>query len=483
MELAQNFLWGGAVAAHQLEGAWNIGGKGVSTADVLTAGAHGVDRKITNGILEGENYPNHRGIDFYHTYKEDIALFAEMGFKCFRTSIAWTRIFPNGDEEQPNEEGLQFYDDLFDELLKYGIQPVVTLSHFEIPYHLVKEYGGFRNRKVIDFFVKYATTVMERYKDKVKYWMTFNEINNQTHQKKPIFAFVNSGLLFEEGENREQTIYQAIHNEMVASALVVKKGHEICKDFQIGCMLAMVPVYPATCDPNDVMRCEEVMRDRFLFGDVYVRGYYPSYIETLWKNKGIHVHMEPEDAQILKEGTVDYIGISYYMSSTVVADTTKPDILDSGFPGTVRNEYIPISDWGWQIDPVGLRYSLNVLYERYQVPIFIVENGFGAYDEPDENGYVEDDYRISYLRDHIKEMKKAILLDGVQVIGYTVWGCIDVVSFGTGEMKKRYGMIYVDEDDYGNGTLKRTKKKSFAWYQRVIESNGECLEEGMVKAK
>lgn len=475
MGLSENFLWGGAVAAHQLEGAWNIDGKGISASDVMTAGAHGIKRKITDGIIENENYPNHRGIDFYHKYKEDIALFAEMGFKCFRTSIAWTRIFPTGEENEPNEEGLKFYDNLFDEMLRQNIQPVVTLSHFEMPYHLIKKYGGFRDRRVIDCFVKFSLTVMERYKDKVKYWLLFNEINNQTNMNNEIFAFTNSGILFKEGENREQTVYQAIHNELVAGAIVVKKGHAINSDFQIGCMLAMVPVYPATCNPEDVMRCEEVMRDRFLFGDVYVRGYYPDYIRTLWKTKGIHVEMEQEDEQILREGTVDYIGISYYMSSTVIADKTQPDILESGFPGTVRNNYIKASDWGWQIDPVGLRYSLNLLYERYQLPIFVVENGFGAYDTVDDNGYVEDDYRITYLREHIKEMKKAIELDGVKVIGYTVWGCIDVISFGTGEMKKRYGLIYVDQDDFGNGSLKRSRKKSFYWYKHVIETNGEEL--------
>lgn len=475
MSLSQNFLWGGAVAAHQLEGAWNIDGKGVSAADVMTAGAHGVKRKITDGVLDGENYPNHRGIDFYHTYKEDIALFAEMGFKCFRTSIAWTRIFPTGEETEPNQAGLKFYDDLFDKMIENGMEPVVTLSHFEMPYHLVKKYGGFRSRKVIDCFVKYAVTVMEHYKDKVKYWMTFNEINNQTNMKNEIFAFSNSGIIFEEGENREQTVYQAIHHEMVASALVVKAGHEINPDFQIGCMLAMVPVYPATCNPDDVMRCEEVMRDRFLFTDVHVRGAYPSYTKTYWKNKGIKIHMEPEDEKILSEGTVDYIGISYYMSSTVIADDSAPDLLESGFAGTVRNEFIEISDWGWQIDAVGLRYSLNVLYERYQKPIFIVENGFGAYDKVEEDGSIDDTYRINYLEKHIREMKKAIELDGVDVLGYTIWGCIDVISFGTGEMKKRYGMIYVDQDDEGNGSLKRSKKKSFDWYQQVIATNGESI--------
>lgn len=475
MRTGSNFLWGGAVAAHQLEGAWNADGKGVSTADVLTAGACGCAREITDGILPGKNYPNHRGIDFYHRYKDDIRLFAELGFKCFRTSIAWTRIFPNGDDETPNEAGLRFYDDLFDELITAGIEPVVTLCHFEIPYHLVTAYGGFKNRKVIDFFVTFARTVMTRYKDKVTYWLTFNEINNQTNVDNPIFAFTNSGIVFKKGENRIQAVYQAAHHEFVASALTVKLGHEINPEFKIGCMLAMVPVYPATCNPQDVMRSVEVMRERYLFGDVQVRGYYPPYILRRWELEHLKILMEPADEGILQKGTVDFVGISYYMSSTVTADLSKPDELDSGFSGSVRNPFIPISGWGWQIDPVGLRYTLNMLYERYQKPLFIVENGFGAYDEADSNGYVNDDYRIEYLKQHISEMKKAIETDGVDIMGYTVWGCIDVVSFGTGEMKKRYGMIYVDENDQGEGTLFRSRKKSFEWYKNVISSNGEKL--------
>lgn len=473
MGLRKDFLWGGAVAAHQLEGAWNVDGKGISTADVMTAGSKDVQRKITDGVLEGENYPNHRGIDFYNTYKDDIVFFNEMGFKCFRTSIAWTRIFPTGEEDTPNEKGLLFYDNLFDELLKQGIQPVVTLSHFEIPFNLVQKYGGFRDRKVIDLFVKFSLVVLERYKNKVKYWMPFNEINNQMHRSNPIFAFTNSGLIFKDGDNEDEILYQSIHNELVASAIVVSKGREINPDFQFGCMLAIVPIYAETCNPDDIIRCQEAMRDRFMFGDVFVRGHYPNYTKKMWERKGLKLDITAEDEEILKQGIVDYIGISYYMSTTITSDLSKPDTLDSGFPGTVRNEYIKISDWGWQIDPVGLRYSLSMLYERYEKPIFIVENGFGAFDEADENGYVEDDYRIEYLNAHIKEMKKAIELDGVDVIGYTVWGCIDVISFGTGEMKKRYGMIYVDQDDDGNGTLKRSRKKSFQWYKNIIATNGE----------
>jgi 6-phospho-beta-glucosidase len=477
MAFSKDFLWGGAVAAHQVEGGWNKGGKGPSIADVMTAGAHGVPRIITDGILEGMNYPNHEAIDFYGHYKEDIALFAEMGFKCFRTSIAWTRIFPKGDELEPNEEGLKFYDDMFDELLKYGIEPVITLSHFEIPYYIAKEYGGWRNRKIIDFFVRYATTVMERYKNKVKYWMTFNEINNQKNTLNPIFAWTCSGIDFKEGEKREEVMYQAVHHELVASALVVKKGHEINPNFKIGCMCSFVPIYPFSCNPDDMMLQVEAMHDRYFFADVHCRGHYPSYAIKEWNRKGYNIKMEAEDAGILSEGIVDYLGFSYYMSDAVKSgiNAEDKDSVTGGSSYSVKNPFVKASDWGWQIDPVGLRYSLNLLYERYELPLFIVENGFGAIDIKEADGSCDDDYRIDYLKSHIKEMEKAIELDGVDLMGYTPWGCIDCVSFTTGEMKKRYGFIFVDKDNDGNGTLARSKKKSFDWYKKVIASNGEEL--------
>lgn len=474
-KLPDNFLWGGAVAAQQVEGAWNVDGKGVSVADVLTAGSHGIDRRITDTVIDGENYPNHEAVDFYHHYKEDIRLFAEMGFKCFRTSIAWTRIFPNGDDEQPNEAGLQFYDDLFDELLKYNIQPVVTLSHFEMPYHLVKKYGGWKNRKIIDFFVKYALTVMERYKNKVKYWMTFNEINNQKNYKYSLFGYTCSGVIFTNEEKPEEYMYQTVHHQLVASAIVVKEGHRINPDYQIGCMMAFVPLYPYSCNPDDMMYSVEAMHDRFLFGDVHVRGEYPSYIYREWERKNYHIEITDEDKEILKNGTVDYIGFSYYMTNAVKADEAVDGNGVDGFPGSVPNPYVKSSEWGWQIDPVGLRYALNILYDRYQKPLFIVENGFGAVDRIEADGTINDDYRIEYLKAHIEQMKNAVLYDGVDLMGYTPWGCIDCVSFTTGEMKKRYGFIYVDKDNDGNGTLKRSKKKSFDWYKNVISSNGENL--------
>ena len=469
MAFSNNFLWGGAVAAHQLEGAWNVDGRGPSVCDVVTGGDMNTPRRITDGVIHGERYPNHNGIDFYHTYKEDIKLFAEMGFKAFRTSISWSRIFPDGNEEQPNEAGLRFYDDLFDELLKYGIQPVITLSHFEMPYHLAKVYGGWINRKVVDFFVRYAVTVMERYKNKVRYWMTFNEINNQVQTQWDISGWTNSGIIFSQHNNPKKVMLQAVHHELVASALVVQKGHEINPDFQIGCMLAMVPVYSASCNPADVMAAEEVMREsKFYFTDVHCRGHYPAYARTMWEREGNAPVMEPGDTAILAAGTVDYLGFSYYMSDAVQSDGQEFKM--------VRNPYVKASDWGWQIDPVGLRYAMNILYERYEKPLFIVENGFGAIDVLNSDYTCDDTYRIDYLKAHIAEMKKAVELDGVELLGYTVWGCIDVVSFSTGELRKRYGFIYVDRNDDGTGSGARYKKYSFDWYKKVISSNGNNLD-------
>lgn len=477
MSFPENFLWGGAVAAHQLEGAWNVDGRGPSVCDVLTAGSRQNPRRITDGVVEGESYPNHDGIDFYHTYQQDVALFAELGFKCFRTSISWSRIFPMGDEETPNEKGLQFYDNLFDELLKYGIEPVITLSHFEMPYHLAKHYGGWTNRKLIDFFVRYATVVMERYKNKVKYWMTFNEINNQTNTAHDMCGWTNSGILFSTMENPKKGMYQAVHNEMVAGAMVVKKGHEINPDFKIGCMEAFVPIYPFSCNPEDMKLAQDAMHDRYLFTDVQCRGHYPAYARKEWLRDNCAPEMEPGDEAILAEGTMDYIGFSYYMSNAVKADAYDAmAALYGGNCHNVPNPYVKASDWGWQIDPIGLRYSLSALYERYEKPLFIVENGFGALDELKPDHTCDDSYRIAYLKAHIEQMEKAINEDGVDLMGYTPWGCIDVVSFSTGELRKRYGFIYVDINDDGTGTRNRYKKKSFDWYKNVIATNGDILE-------
>lgn len=469
MPFPKGFLWGGAVAAHQLEGGWKEGGKGISVADVMTVGGPGKPREITDGVLPGKVYPNHDAIDFYHRYKEDIALLAEMGFECFRTSIAWTRIFPNGDETEPNEEGLKYYDDLFDTMHAYGMEPVITLSHFEMPYHLVTEYGGWRNRKLVDFFVRFAVTVFKRYKDKVKYWMTFNEINNQRDVDTPFTAFTNSGVLYQPGEDRHEVLYQVAHHEFLASAKAVIEGHKINPDFQIGCMMAMSPVYPETCKPMDQIAALKEMDKTFYFADVQCRGHYPSYILKEWENKGYHIKMEPDDLAVLEQGCVDYFALSYYMSFVRAYDEQTDSFKE------VPNPFVKASDWGWQIDPVGLRYMLDVLAERYELPMMIVENGIGLHEQPDETGVVQDDERINYFAAHIAEMKKAIELDGVTLMGYCPWGPIDLVSASTGEMEKRYGFIYVDKNNKGEGTLSRKPKKSFYWYKKVIASNGEDL--------
>ncbi|WP_349917985.1 6-phospho-beta-glucosidase [Aeromonas veronii] len=473
--LPNDFLWGGAVAAHQVEGGWDLGGKGMSIVDVLTSGAHGVERIITDRVEEGYRYANHEAVDFYHHYKDDIALFAEMGFKCFRTSIAWSRIFPLGDEAEPNEAGLRFYDDLFDELLRHGIEPVITLSHFEMPNHLVTEYGGWKSRKLVDFFVRFSEVVIRRYQHKVKYWMTFNEINNQRNWQVPLFGYCCSGVIYNQEPNPEECMYQVLHHQFVASAKVVSLGHAINPELQIGCMLAMVPLYPYSCHPDDVMYAEIAMRERFLFGDVHVRGHYPAYIRKEWQRKGYHIVMEPGDEETLRAGCADYIGLSYYMSNAVKADGVGTGTALSGFAGSVPNPHVQASEWGWQIDPVGLRYTLNLLYGRYEKPLFIVENGFGARDQKEASGEINDDYRIAYLRAHIEQMKLAIIEDGVDVMGYTPWGCLDCVSFTTGEYSKRYGFIHVDKNDDGSGSFARSKKRSFDWYRRVIASNGEIL--------
>lgn len=473
-EFPKGFLWGGALAAHQVEGAWNSDGKGISIADVMTAGGNGIPRQITDGVIEGEYYPNHEAIDFYHRYKEDIQLFKDMNLKCLRTSISWSRIFPNGTEESPNEEGLQFYDELFDELLKNDIEPVITLSHFEMPYNIYKEFGGFRNKKVIPLFVKFAKCVFNRYKDKVKYWMTFNEINNQADGQEPLHVWTNSAMILTEDENKEEIVFQAAVNELIASAYAVKEGKKINPNFEIGCMMAYVPVYPYSCKPEDMMASLKINERRYFYSDIHVKGKIPTYTEKYWERHHYNIEISEEEKNILKEGVVDYIGFSYYMSGTVSTDETLEGIKNKDVEGSkiVRNPYIEASDWGWPIDPVGLRYVLNTIYQRYDVPLFIVENGFGAYDKLNENNMIEDDYRIDYLTQHIEQMKLAITEDGVDVIGYTPWGIIDIVSFGSGEMEKRYGMIYVDKNNQGMGTLERSKKKSFDWYKNVIATNG-----------
>lgn len=473
MSFPKNFLWGGATAANQAEGAWNVDGKGASISDHNRAGSRtSSTRRTFDKVINTDEYyyPSHTGIDMFHRYKEDIALFAEMGFKVYRLSIAWTRIFPNGDETEPNEAGLQFYDDLFDELIKHNIEPLVTISHFELPYHLGETYDGFLDKRTIEFYERYAVTLFKRYKDKVKYWLTFNEIN---------FGTLEHGKRINGLFNREYTVeeqYQALHNVFVASSKAVIAGHAINPDFKIGCMLAYITMYPKTCKPEDVLKTQKANDHlNYFCGDVQVKGKYPYFMTRFFKKENIDLKSSPEEMTLISEGTVDYYTFSYYMSTCITSDIDeRNDKTGGNLFGGVSNEYLETSDWGWQIDPVGLRYTLNQIYSRYEVPLMVVENGLGAFDKVEADGTINDDYRIEYFKKHIEEMSHAID-DGVDLIGYTPWGCIDLISAGTGEMSKRYGFIYVDRDDEGNGTLDRTPKKSFYWYQKVIETNGAEL--------
>lgn len=463
----EKFLWGGAVAANQCEGAYNEDGKGLSIQDVMPRGIKG---ERTNRPTEDNM--KLVGIDFYHRYKEDIKLFAEMGFKVFRLSIAWSRIFPHGDEMEPNEKGLKFYDDVFDECHKYGIEPLVTLSHYETPLYLAEHYSGWMNPQMIGFYENYATTVFKRYRNKVKYWLTFNEINSILNS-----PFMSGGINIPKEELTESQLYQAIHHEMVASASAVKIAHEINPDFQVGCMILSMPVYPLSPDPADIIKAMEESHQHDMFTEIHVRGEYPGYMKRYMREHNIEVTFAPGDEEILKN-TVDFISFSYYVSVCATADEEKNIRGEGNLLGGVPNPTLKASEWGWQIDPKGLRYILNTFWDKYRKPLFIVENGLGAKDElvDDGNGgkTVNDDYRIEYLRDHLIQVKEAIE-DGVEVMGYTSWGCIDLVSASTAELAKRYGFIYVDRNDDGNGSLERYKKKSFHWYKEVIATNGGSL--------
>ena len=490
MGFKEGFFWGGATAANQYEGGYLSGGKGLAIQDVITGGdgRNNIPRRMALKLADGSTkfidrrgtevpdgavpyvdedtyYPSHVATDFYHHYKEDIALFAQMGFKSFRMSINWTRIFPNGDEKEPNEEGLKFYDDVFDEMLKYGIEPQVTIVHFDLPLHLATEYDGWYNRKTIDFYMNYVETIFNRYKNKVKYWLTFNEINNTLN----VINMFGDGTTDEDYKKR----LTHLHYQFVASAKAVKLGHEIDPENKIGCMLGGAITYPHTCDPKDVLLNQQTMEENFWYcGDVQCFGAYPPFAKRIWKEHNIiDLDITEEDLKVLKEGVVDMFTYSYYMTNNVTTHETE-DTVQGNFAAGIRNPYLTYSDWGWALDPLGLQYSLEKIYDRYRIPLMVVENGLGAYDTVEEDGSIHDDYRIDYYRPHIEAMSAACD-NGVDLIAYTTWGCIDLVSAGTGEMKKRYGFIYVDKDDQGNGSLKRYRKKSFYWYKKVIETNGQ----------
>ncbi|MGT2950725.1 6-phospho-beta-glucosidase [Streptococcus cuniculi] len=488
-EFPKGFLWGGAIAANQAEGAYNVDGRGLVQTDVTTGGSVDTPRYTTYidkdgnpgkvasmghmghipegarfAVLDGYYYPNHDGVDFYHRYKEDIKLFAEMGYSVFRLSISWARIFPNGDDAEPNQAGLDFYRSVFEECHKYGIEPLVSIWHFDTPLSLEERYGGWTNRKLIDFYVRYAETLFKEYKGLVKYWLTFNEINGT--------------LMFMEfsGDNATdkeyQDAYQHLHHQFVASARAVKLAHEIDPDYKVGNMICGITYYPATCDPADILLNEHKWEQNIYYcGDVQAKGKYPTYAHRLWKERNVTVEMTEQDLIDLREGKVDMYTFSYYMSNNVTTHTGQ-DTVGGNFSHGTRNPYLTYSDWGWAHDPSGLQYYLEKMYDRYEIPMMVVENGLGAFDTVEEDGSIHDDYRIDYHRAHINAMAEAIA-NGVDLIAYTTWGCIDLVSAGTGEMRKRYGFIYVDKDDEGNGTFERTPKDSFYWYKEVLATNGQ----------
>jgi 6-phospho-beta-glucosidase len=477
-EFPRRFLWGGAIAANQVEGAYREGGKGLSIADILPAGSARLDflkDHAGGGPLpemdpSRQRYPSHEGIDFYHRYTRDIALFAEMGFNCLRFSLAWARIFPQGDETVPNEEGLAFYDRVIDELAARHIEPVITISHYEMPLHLVREYGGWKDRRLILFFGRFCETIFRRYGDRVKYWMTFNEINSAF-----MMPFMSLGLAGGSPDTREQDVFQGLHHQFVACAGAVKACHDLIPESKIGCMSACFPVYPYSCNPEDVWCAytRERMMNYFC-SDVRIRGAYPRYGKNYMAERGINLRMEPGDLELIAAHPVDYLGFSYYMSVTEKAAPEEGQSREGNLIGGVKNPYLTRSDWGWEIDPLGLRILLNRLYERYGIPLFIAENGLGAQDRVNPDGSIHDDYRINYLREHLRAVRDA-LADGVDLMGYTAWGCIDLVSASGGEYRKRYGFIYVDKHDDGSGTMERRKKDSFQWYKELIAANGNNL--------
>ncbi|WP_200885525.1 family 1 glycosylhydrolase [Bacillus sp. FSL R5-0432] len=479
---SDNFLWGGATAANQIEGAYLEGGKGLSTSDYAAYKdpyAQGKVNNFTFDVSSAElnkykenpdafDFPKRRGIDFYHRYEEDIALFAEMGFKVFRLSISWARIFPTGLEDKPNGEGLAFYDKVFDECAKYGIEPLVTMSHYEMPITLTEKYNGWMSRELVPLFEKYARAILERYKNKVKYWITFNEMNMNLNS-----LYTGAGILEDLVDHKLQAAYQASHHQFVASALTVKAAKEIIPDVQIGCMINQIEAYAKTTKPEDQLQAVKSNQLNMFYPDVQARGEYPTYMVKYFADNQIKLDIKEQDEQILKEGTVDFVAISYYMSHVAEAREDAAELAGT-FDSPIKNEHLELSQWDWPIDPMGLRISLIKLYDRYQKPLFVCENGLGARDTLTQDGKIHDDYRIDYLKKHIEQMKEAVK-EGVDLMGYTPWGCIDLISCGTSQMTKRYGLIYVDQDDLGNGTLNRYRKDSFFWYKNVIASNGEDL--------
>lgn len=466
MKFNDDFLWGGGLAAYQCEGGYAQGGRGLAITDVKLVGGLGVPREMTDGIIDGEFYPSHEAIDFYGRYKEDLALFKEMGFKCLRTSISWSRIFPNGDEAEPNEAGLQFYQDFFEECKRLDITVIATLFHADTPLHMYKTYGSWSNAKYVECFSNYSEAVIKRYKGLVKYWLTFNEINGLPY-------LPGQGVHSVRGDKFD--LFKAAHNQLLCSAIAVKQVHDFDPDAQAGCMLLYPTAYPFSCKPEDNLERMKFMQELNFYADAHVRGCYTPNMYKVMERHGVTMEISEEDKEILAGGKVDFISFSYYNSSVRGSSEEQLKATEGNVIKGIKNPHLESSEWGWEIDPTGLRIALNELYDKYQLPLFIVENGMGAKDTVNENGEIIDDYRIDYLKSHIEAVRDAVCLDGVDLMGYTAWGPIDIVSASTGQMSKRYGFIYVDKDDQGNGTLDRMRKKSFYWYKKVIETNGEEL--------
>lgn len=481
MKVSKNFLWGGALAACQAEGAFNVDGKTLTIPDchkLVVPGKDKITRQVQIGRKEIEEarstvdtsmFPKRHGIDFYYSYKEDLKLFKEMGFKVFRYSISWARIFPNGDGVV-NEVGLKFYDDLIDEIIKNNMEPLITISHFDFPIVLIDKYGGWKNRDLIYLYTDYAKLLINRYQDKVKYWVTFNEINMSIKAGQKTLGILNEGQ-----SNFEEDLFQGLHHQFVSASIVTQYAHSLNKDLKIGSMIAYFATYPYTSKPEDTLAAQfdDRMRNLF-FLDMMNKGEYPYYAKRYFEQKNINLKIESNDLKLLKQYTSDFIGLSYYNSQVAAYDTEGLELTNANVHSVLKNPHLPANDWGWQIDPVGLRFTLNHIYDRYQKPLFILENSSGFHDTLTDDLKVHDPYRIDFLKRHIEQMLLAIE-DGVDMIGYTMWGPIDIISSSTSEMSKRYGFIYVDQDDYGNGSKNRYKKDSFYWYKEVIASNGEKL--------
>ena len=463
-DFPKNFLWGASTSAYQVEGAWNEDGKGLSVIDMLDHPEDTSDFKVAS--------------DHYHRYKEDVKLFSELGLKAYRFSIAWSRIIPNGIGEV-NQKGIEFYNNLIDELNKYNIEPIVTIYHFDLPYELEKN-GGWNNRETIDAFVEYANVLFNHFGDKVKYWLTINEQNTMILHPGAI-GIPKGGKLPSKKE-----LYQQNHHMLLAQAKVMSLCHKKCKNAKIGPALNITTMYGETCNPNDAIAAHnwETLRG-WSFLDLAVYGRYNRLFWSYLEDRELEPLILEGDMEIMKNGKPDFIAMNYYSTATIaqskgdnsdVSPRAGDQQIMLGEPGVYRaaeNPYVDKSKYGWVVDPVGLRMTLRKVSERYDLPILITENGYGDKDILEENDVINDDDRIDFIKKHLEQLKLAIA-DGVDILGYCPWSAIDVVSTHQG-YGKRYGFIYVNRDEFNLMDLRRIKKKSFYWYKNLIETNGKNI--------